>query len=475
MLAGDAAIVQHSASARANVLGLRRFEKDIFLNLDAQSKREEYIVKWREQAAQLRAEFGELGKAVTSVQDKDTLARMEQAMSVYESGFNAVYQKIQSGELKSYQTINAAMQEYKEQIHGLEDAAKGFSEAGAARMEAIDGHIRALAKRTMIIMLVVALLAIGLGSGSSVFITRKITKPLTRIIEELTRGSDQITSAAGQVAASGQSLAQGASEQATAIESVSNNFEQMTGVIRQNAASADETKKMAEKTKNVSEKGSEAVGKMSQAINDIKKSSDETSKIMKTIDEIAFQTNLLALNAAVEAARAGEAGKGFAVVAEELRNLAQRSANASKSTADMISTAIKNADSGVVITHDVSKILQEINDVSWEVDELAAQVSAGSSQQSRGVAEVGEAIDQMNKVTQASAASAEESASAAQELCAQSRALSTIVQELQAMVGHTEPAETHANPADQRRASVRDRAGDYLPVLSRNPTRVGII
>jgi methyl-accepting chemotaxis protein len=177
------------------------------------------------------------------------------------------------------------------------------------------------------------------------------------------------------------------------------------------------------------------MGRMSTAIEDIKKSSDETAKIIKTIDEIAFQTNLLALNAAVEAARAGEAGKGFAVVAEEVRNLAQRSAEAARNTADMIEGSVKNADNGVTISGEVATLLDEIAGNNGKVNDLVGEIAAASNEQAQGIDQINTAVGQMDQVTQSNAANAEESASASEELSAQAEALSGMVVQLQSMVG----------------------------------------
>jgi methyl-accepting chemotaxis protein len=180
--------------------------------------------------------------------------------------------------------------------------------------------------------------------------------------------------------------------------------------------------------------------RMNAAIEEIKRSSDATSRIVKTIDEIAFQTNLLALNAAVEAARAGDAGKGFAVVAEEVRNLAQRAGEAARNTAALIEGSVKDADQGVSVASETAKALKEVTTSVQKVSELVSEIAAASKEQAQGIEQVTAAVAQMNQVTQANAASAEESASAGEELNAQVGQVKGMIQELIAIAGSSRRA-----------------------------------
>jgi methyl-accepting chemotaxis protein len=286
-------------------------------------------------------------------------------------------------------------------------------------------------------MILGALLGLGLSIGLALFIVRSVNSVLKASVTELREGSEQVVSAASQVSTSSQSLSQGATEQAASLEETSASMEEMASMTRKNAESSQAAATlMSEVDARVTE-SNEALRAMVGSMASIKDSSAKVSKIIKTIDEIAFQTNILALNAAVEAARAGEAGMGFAVVADEVRNLAQRSAQAAKDTAGLIEESIVNSNEGSRKVEQVAASIEAITDSVGKVKGLVQEVSVASRQQSQGIDQVSQAVAQMEKVTQTTAATAEESAAASEELNAQAEASMAVVARLESLVGRT--------------------------------------
>ena len=294
-------------------------------------------------------------------------------------------------------------------------------------------------------MLTIGISSIVIGSTLAFFISSGIITTLKTVISVLSEGSEQVAAASNQVSSASQSLAEGSIEQAAGLEETSSSLEEMSSMTKQNANNAQQANTLSGEAKNAADNGSSAMTRMSTAINDIQKSSDETAKIIKVINEIAFQTNLLALNAAVEAARAGEAGKGFAVVAEEVRNLAMRSAEAAKNTSEMIEDSVKSAKNGVDIANEVGKVLEEIVTGIGKTSDLVGEIAAASQEQAQGIDQVNTAVNDMDKVTQQNAANAEESASASEELSAQAEQMNEIVNELVLMVGGSAKSTNTAN------------------------------
>jgi methyl-accepting chemotaxis protein len=294
----------------------------------------------------------------------------------------------------------------------------------------------------------------------SVRIIRSITGPIRLATQAISSAVEQTASASGQVSSASQTLAQGANEQAASLEETAASVEEMSSVVRRNADNANKAKEIAAEARKAADQGANDMRAMVHSMEAIKGASDEVSKIIKTIDEIAFQTNILALNAAVEAARAGESGAGFAVVADEVRSLAQRCAEAAKETAGKIEGSIARTTEGHRISERVAASLGEITAKVHQVDQLVSEVSVATREQASGIEQVNTAIRQMDGVTQSNAASAEECASSSEELSAQAESLRETVTDLVRMVEGEKPeaqevrAESHP-PAVRRHTELR--------------------
>jgi methyl-accepting chemotaxis protein len=264
-----------------------------------------------------------------------------------------------------------------------------------------------------------------LGTMASWF--NKFVGKLESILSEIRKGAGEIDAGSSQVSATSQSVASGASQQAASLEEISASLEQMSAMTDRNAQNATTAVTRSDQARTRANTCQEQMVRMSEAMGAIKQSSDSIAKVLKVIDEIAFQTNLLALNAAVEAARAGEAGKGFAVVAEEVRNLAQRSAQAARETATMIEESTTRADRAVSICNDVDTSLRTIVDGTREVNELLAQIASASREQAQGIGQINSGVTELDKVTQQNAGNSEELAAASEETAAQVASLKQVV------------------------------------------------
>ena len=284
---------------------------------------------------------------------------------------------------------------------------------------------------------------IVLGSGAVFLIltvlgflwfARSITLPINRIVSGRGEGSDQVASASNQVSSASQALAEGASEQAASIEETSSSMEEMSAMTRKNSENAEMANGLMQEANQVVTNANASMEKLTVSMKDISKASEETFKIIKTIDEIAFQTNLLALNAAVEAARAGEAGAGFAVVADEVRNLAMRAADAAKNTAQLIEGTVKKINDGSELVSMTNDEFKQVSQSAGKVGSLIAEISEASKEQSNGIEQVNIAVTEMDKVVQQNAANAEESASASEEMHAQAEQLREYVRDLVVLV-----------------------------------------
>jgi methyl-accepting chemotaxis protein len=313
-------------------------------------------------------------------------------------------------------------------------------------------------------MLIIILLISLIGISTSLLTVRSVSRALKGVIEGLSGGASEVNSASGRLSAASQSLAEGASEQAAAIEETSSSLEEMASMTKQNDDNASQANGLMSETTRVVSTANESMGLLTSSMLEISKASEETSKIIKTIDEIAFQTNLLALNAAVEAARAGEAGAGFAVVADEVRNLAMRAADAAKNTASLIEGTVKKIKEGSELVRRTSSEFSQVAVSSKKMGELVGEITAASSEQAQGIEQINRAVMEMDKVVQQNAGDAEKAASASADMSMQAEQLKGFVDDLVSIVSGSrlrgESIAETGKEAQRRRPDLQESTDD---------------
>ncbi len=285
-----------------------------------------------------------------------------------------------------------------------------------------------------------------------------MTEKLNDIISQINAASEQIDSGAGQVSDSAQDLSQGATQQAASIEEIGASLNELSGRTHENAQNAQTANQLAITARDAANSGSIHMQDMVTAMEDINQSGQSISKIIKTIDEIAFQTNLLALNAAVEAARAGQQGKGFAVVAEEVRNLAARSAKAAQETAELIEGTVAKGKNGTEIANRTANALTEIVEGIGKTADLVGEIAASSTEQADGINQVNEGVSQIDQVIQRNTAGAEEGAAAAEELSSQSAYMRDILSQFKLRGQAKRMPDATKSPAQRPVPSIPTRA-----------------
>jgi methyl-accepting chemotaxis protein len=376
--------------------------------------------------------------------------RLQKDMPAFEKSVNDWYTKIENSDMlravgKKFKDLNQELVPAVNSLHEQVLIQEGFKknmDAHTANLNKISGEVAALsiqnletqAQISLWIIFGFIIASLLIGPSFAMVSTRKLIKSLNKVIEGVSNGADQVSDATHQVTAASQSLAQGASSQAASVEETASSLEEMSAMTKQNAVNANEAKAMMAETQKIVEKVGGHMGDMGRAIEEITRSSEQTGKIIKTIDEIAFQTNLLALNAAVEAARAGEAGAGFAVVADEVRNLALRASEAAKSTTLLIEQTVKAVRSGNELTAFTRSAFAESRDITLKVAKIVEEIAAASNEQAQGIEQINKAVAEIEKIVQQNASGAEECASASEEMTSQAGLMKGFVQDLALLV-----------------------------------------
>lgn len=356
---------------------------------------------------------------------------------------------------KPHQELHAsaiAIQESAQGENGRQAANRLYTGQTAPTLKEVQGLLKELreeAKKHIMtdeamlsaattVQVLVGLLAAACILASSFtgwLLNKKLTGVLGRISASLNDSAKQVASASCQVAGTSQGLAERASEQAATLEETSASLEEISSMTKQNSDNASLADSLMRESSGIVTRAGASMANLANSMQEIAKASEETQKIVRTIDEIAFQTNLLALNAAVEAARAGEAGAGFAVVADEVRNLAMRAAEAAKNTANLIDGTVSKIREGAQLATETNEAFSEIADSSAKSSALIGEIASASSEQAQGITQLNLAMNEMDGAVQENAATAEESASAAEELNGMAVEMESLVRQLLALVG----------------------------------------
>lgn len=419
----DAETIYQAGIAMKHLL-LARLYVDRFLGTSEQ----EAVDRVHGEIEQMQSPIEALIKTLVDPKRQALLANVQKAKQDYLLNFNRLVEVVRDRNQVVENTLDRLGPEIAAETENIKLSVMNDQNT-------LGGSIQKSNVRSVKIILMVSAFAVILGVGLSIIIIRGITAPLKRVIGGVTGTSQKVTDASDEVSGASQQLAEEASQQAASLEETSASLEEVTSMTRQNARNAEQAETIVKGSRGKFEEAARAMGELTESMKRISQSSEETQKIIKTIDEIAFQTNLLALNAAVEAARAGEAGAGFAVVADEVRNLAMRAADAAKNTGRIIEETIKKVEDGSGSVLRADETFTGVRQESENVGKLVSQIAAASLEQKHGIKQISEAVQEMDNVTMQTAAMAEETASASQEMKQQADNMEQFIKELILLVG----------------------------------------
>lgn len=426
------AITNETANARVNNIKYKDTQDPELLTTSQESLKTAYNLLTSIESSNIPEDNKQI---ISSI--KNDISDYKNAQSVWASTIRQMDEEQRPLIVKLLNGISDTALQGVEHVEGVTD-----KEVKELRSNSKSMHVMAASMQSMIAMTVIFGIIIGCMAGY--LITRSITKPIKAISDSLSAASEQGSSVSYQVSAASQELAEGANEQAASLQETSASLEQIAAMTKQNAESTKVASDLMHDSESSVHEVEQGIHEMSDAINKIKSSSDETVKINKTIDEIAFQTNILALNAAVEAARAGEAGAGFSVVADEVRALAQRAAEAAHATSTLLQESQNRAALGVSITNKLANAISKNAESSHQVASIVDKINESSSQQSSGIDQITTALSQISDITQRNASHAEENASVSEEMAGQAHMLADVVMQLKGIINGMNKAKSEA-------------------------------
>lgn len=464
----DVALASNAAEIQRLSLQARRFEKDIFINIDSPERVANYHQRWVATIEEIKSTF-EVGRELSERNSLGVLYQQAQGvLQGYVDGFLTVYRQIERGSITDTSQANLVFSEYKDSIYRLEELADEISVVADSGVKAANEAINAEYRVTLWQLCIFAGVALLMAMALAVAITRSIVLPLRRAVEvaqrvaegdlrhnivltgrdetaqllssmahmskELTTlvaslrdSSENVLNGANEIAQGGQELATRTEQQAAALQETASSMEEMTATVRQNSDSTKEADTLAHTASQQMQSGGEEVVRSVELMREVTAASLSMNKIVEAIDAIAFQTNILALNASVEAARAGEKGRGFAVVATEVRSLASRSA----ASASEIRSMLDDTRSKIKLCSDQAErgatTIGETEAMIQRLAMLMAEVSSATREQSGGIEQINTAITEMDSTTQQNSALVQQSTNAAFSLEGQAGRLRELV------------------------------------------------